>query len=206
VLLRRWLWRGAIAEKLGGASASLQQHVEDIGEDEHVSVQALLRRTGQPAARPERAPNVENGFSVAHARGKLVLCALWSRIPRSLVDGEKLVASDLFDGAVDEVLRRIVPAATPAFGRSVANRLLHPREGVAAARLVTDCLDEGALASHGIDLVSRDLLREGRFGDFLARRAAVLDAWITELFDARAEWERDDAPPVEAIASRRAAS
>lgn len=49
ILLRRWFWRGSIAQRLGGASGTMQQHVDDIREhDEDGSVQRLLERTGSP--------------------------------------------------------------------------------------------------------------------------------------------------------------
>ena len=49
VLLRRWFWRGSLGQRLGGASGTMQQHVNDIVEsDESASVQALLERTGMP--------------------------------------------------------------------------------------------------------------------------------------------------------------
>lgn len=42
ILLRRWLWRGSIGERLGGASSSLPQHLNDvIAGDEDGSVQLI---------------------------------------------------------------------------------------------------------------------------------------------------------------------
>jgi hypothetical protein len=206
VLLRRWLWRGAIAERLSGASGSIQQHVDDVkAGDEHGTVQALLRRTGVPVP-PAPSRDTEEPFSIAHARGKMIVCALVAHHPRDLVSGEKLDASKLFERDLGGILRAIVPPRSMSLGRSFANRLLHPPRGVSPARLVMDSLDEGALASHGLERDAQRALRTGDAATFLSRRSAVLGRGKSEFFDRQAEWERDDAPPVVTLAMRRTGS
>lgn len=205
-LLRRWFWRGAIAGRLGGASGSLQQHVDDIQEgDEHGSVQRLLERTGRPR-QPDLQGIAHEELSIGTARGKLVICALLSHMPRSLVNGEKVVPGELFNDGLNDVLLRIAPPRAAPLGKSIANRLLHPVSGVAPLRLIRDCMDEGALASHAIDPSSQDALRAGDVSAFLVHRAGVLEAWITRFLDRQAEWTRDDTPAATMLAQRRIAS
>jgi hypothetical protein len=204
VLLRRWLWRSTIAERLSGAS--VQQHVDDVNaNDEHGSVQALLRRTGAPIQQTSGLEPVEP-FSVAHARGKMSVCALMAHHPRDLTTGEKLDAPELFERGLSSHLRHIVAPRSTQLGRSFANRLLHPQRGVSPARLVSESLDEGALISHGIDLDAQRAFRSGDVATFLDRRAAVLGRWMREFFERQAEWARDDAPSVLAFATRRTGS
>lgn len=209
VLLRRWFWRGAVTGRLGGASGALQQHVDDVEPgDEHGSVRRLLDRTGDPR-KPNGATLAHDEISIASARGKVVLCALFSHAPRNLSNGDKIVPDELFGDGTHEVMLRIVPPGASELGSTIGNRLLHPTVGVAPSRLVRDCNDEGALASHGIDGASRHALREAGKGDvdmFLRRRAEVLEEWIAEFVDARAEWERPDTPSIKAFARRKQAS
>lgn len=127
VLLRRWFWRGALTEQLGGASGSLQQHADDVTQgSEHGSVQRLLQRTGRPAE-VSLDGVVEQPFSIATARGKLVACALLSRSPRSLLDGSKIEAESLFREGSDKATLRISASDATPFGSSVANILTFER-------------------------------------------------------------------------------
>ena len=203
ILLRRWLWRGSLGERLGGASSSMQKHVDDVTEDEAKSVQALLRRTG--SAKGLSLDDAEwtktIAASVATARGKATICALLAQHPRSLVTGERLDASDLFRDGVTDALRPIV-RGTPS-GHGVLNKLLHPA-GAAAKTLILECSDEAALVSHGIDTEAREALRQGHVETFHARRENSLRRSIEAFFARHTEPGRDDAPPIAALTRRSA--
>ena len=206
ILLRRWFWRGAVLERLGGASGSLQQHVDDVRpDDEHQSVQRLLARTGK-SDEPDLANVGREDVSIATARGKVILCALLLHVPRDLRTGEKIAAEVLFGDDTQEVTQRIVQPTTSTLGSAIANRLVHPAVGVAPSRLLRDCNDEGALASHGIDPAARRALGQGDVQAFLEQRAQVLTDWIRTFIEQRAEWERPDTPPVKVLAHRKRAS
>lgn len=199
ILLKRWFWRGAVAEKHGGASSSLQQHVDDVQpSDERGSVKRLLERTGEP-----REPKLDGiaraDVSVATAQGKTVLCALLSHKPRSLQSGERITTSELFADEGHETTLRIVQPAEAPLGSSISNRLMHPSVGVAPSRLIRECEDEGALASHGIDSTSRRALIKGAIDTFLERRATLLQSWIVDFVDIRAEWSRPDTPSIKSL-------
>ena len=203
VLLKRWFWRGAVAGRHGGASGSLQQHVDDVRpDDEHGSVKRLLDRTGE-ARKPDLGTLARDEISIASARGKVTLCALFSRAPRSLSTGDKLVPEALFGDGTHEVMLRIVQPRDSELGSTIGNRLLHPSIDVAPSRLVRECNDEGALASHAINRSSQRALREGDVDAFLKRRAEVLAEWILHFVDTRAEWDRPDTPSVKVLAQQR---
>lgn len=206
ILLRRWFWRGAVLERQGGASGSLQQHIDDIRpDDEHDSVQRLLARTGK-SEEPDLANVGREDVSIATARGKIILCALLVHVPRDLRTGEKIAPEVLFGDETQEVTQRIVQPTTSNLGSAIANRLLHPAVGLASSRLLRDCNDEGALASHGVDSEARRALRHSDVQAFLEHRADVLTDWIRTFIDQRAEWGRGDTPPVKALAHRKRAS
>ena len=206
VLLKRWFWRGAVAGRHSGASGSLQQHVDDVQpDDEHGSVKRLLDRTGE-ARKPDLGIIARDEFSIASARGKVILCALFSHAPRNLSTGDKIVSDDLFGDGTHEVMLRIVQPRESDLGSTIGNRLLHPSIDVAPSRLVRECNDEGALASHAIDRSSQRALRQGDVDTFLKRRADALAEWVLQFVDTRAEWARPDTPSVKALAQRKKAS
>jgi hypothetical protein len=201
VALKRWVWRGSLGEVLGGASGSLQQHVDDVLEnDEHGSVQRLLSRTGTASSAP--ALESSDSFSLAHARGKLALSALLASHPRDLETGEILKPDALFGGKLDAVWRSVVriPPNQPERGQlALANRLLHPRRERSPTQLILACEDEGALASHALDAATCAALRRGDANAFLELRSKHLVARLHAYFARQAEWARDTMPPAEGI-------
>ena len=206
VLLKRWFWRGAVAGRHSGASGSLQQHVDDVRpNDEHGSVKRLLDRTGE-TRKPDSGTIARDEISIASARGKVILCALFSHAPRNLSTGDKIEPDELFGDETHEVMLRIVQPRESELGSTIGNRLLHPSIDVAPSRLVRECNDDGALASHAIDRSSQRALRQGDVDTFLKHRAELLAEWIVQFVDARAEWDRPDTPSVKVLAQRKKAS
>ncbi|MCX4239368.1 DUF262 domain-containing protein [Paraliomyxa miuraensis] len=207
ILLRRWLWRGSFGERLGGASGSMQQHVDDVTEDEAESVQALLRRTGSPEglSLDDAQWGGTIAASMASARGKAMICALLAQRPRSLVTGELLDASVLFRDRVTEALRPIVRGSTSGVHSKpgAINKLLHP-SGSAAKSLILECTDDAALFSHGIDDDARKALRRGDVETFFERRGESLRRSTEAFFARHMELERDDAPSLAALTRRTA--
>ncbi len=207
ILLRRWLWRGSLGERLGGASSSMQQHVDDVTEDEAESVQALLRRTGSPKGLvfDDAEWGKTIAASLASARGKAMICALLAQHPRSIVTGERLDASVLFGDGVTDALRPILRGSASGVHAKpgVINKLLHP-SGSAARSLILECTDEAALFSHGIDAKAREGLRRGDVETFYARRGESLRRSTEAFFARQTELERDDAPPLSALTRRSA--
>ncbi len=203
ILLRRWLWRGSLGERLGGASSSMQQHVDDVTPDETESVQALLRRTGLPdgLSLDDADWGRTIAASMASARGKAMICALLARQPRSLVTGERLDVSELFRHGVTDALRPILRGSGAGVhpGAGVLNKLLH-EQGPPARSLILECTDEAALYSHGIDAEARDRLRRGDVEKFFARRGDSLRRSTEAFFARHTELERDDAPSIAALA------
>lgn len=206
LLLRRWLWRGSLGERLGGASGTMQQHVNDVTIDEHESVQSLLRRTGSPIDIDLDDWDHTAGASVASARGKMLVCALLARQPRDLVTGEHLDISALFRDGTTNLLRPIVRESVDGShrGKGIVNKLLHPAGPVNPRHLILDCADEAALVSHGISHEARDALRGGEVEAFFTLRAQSLSRSTQAFFQGHAELGRDDTPPLAALTRRSA--
>ena len=204
ILLRRWLWRASLAQRLTGASGSLQEHVDDVkAGDEQGSVQRLLERSG--AGEPPADVAILSGsFSSKNARARLEACALMARRPRNLRSGELLSPGELFaEGR--EALRQVV-APRRAEGteaiRTIANRLLHPATpGIGAAQLLADCVDPAALASHAVADEAIFALRDGEAAGFLDFRRDELSRWNERFFARLAEWRADDSPALSMLRS-----
>jgi hypothetical protein len=208
ILLRRWLWRGSLGERLGGASSSMQQHVDDVMIDETQSVQALLRRTGSPEGlSPDDAEWSRTiAASAASARGKAMICALLAQRPRNLVTGERLDVGLLFREGVTRGLRPILNSSTDGAhpGQGVVRKLLHPPGPRPTRILILECTDEAALLSHGIGAEAHEAFRQGDLETFYARRANALRRSAEAFFARQTELGRDDAPPIAALVVRSA--
>lgn len=150
-LLRRWVWRGALAGQLAGSTVGLRQHVGAVTVDEDASVQALL---ALEAAAPRNTELDLGVFRLNTARSALAACALAALEPRDLTTGEALDVPAIFERSPRKPLPEVVvgDGARSDLARS-ANRLLHPPGRDMTARLVA--AEPTVLASHGIPGATR---------------------------------------------------
>lgn len=206
ILLKRWLWRGSLGERLGGASGTMQQHVDSVYEKEDGSVQALLSLTGFPGDIHLEDWDRTATATLRSARGKMLVCALLARLPRDLLTGDRLDVSELFRHGITDLLRPIVQgsASGPPRGKGIVNKLLHPKGPIGPRQLIVDCTDEASLLSHGINGAARDALRRGDVETFYSLRDDDLRRTTQAFFELHAELSRDDTPSLTALARRSA--
>lgn len=206
ILMKRWLWRGSLGERLGGASGTMQQHVDDVSDREDESVQALLRRTGLPSDIHLDDWDHTAGATVRSARGKMLVCALLARMPRDLLTGNRLDVSELFRDGITDILRPIVRESEGGLhrGKGIVNKLLQPKGPIGPRQLIVECTDAASLISHGIDGEARDALRRGDVEVFYTRRGADLRRTTQAFFERHAELSRDDTPSLLALTRRSA--
>lgn len=198
-LLRRWVWRGALAERLSGASGTLAAHVKDVlVTNEQQAIEALLARTGG-STRVDAT--VRDKFVFGNARPMLELCALVALRPRDLQTRSELDVRALL--SIDEPaksLRSIINMDRNdclSLASSIANRLLHP--GVSktnVARLIQRCDDPATLLSHGISTDAFDALNRRDMQGFLEQRKQTLERWFERFFAEKCEWDADDSPSI----------
>lgn len=172
-LLRRWVWRAA----LGDAEIDLSPAaLEVIRDDATDSALRLLARTPLPTP----APPGRELLDLASRRGRLVLQGMASLHPRDLTTGELI---DIEHSRVQPILDD-----RPA---EPANLMFHDHVYAAGLHSVLDAVlgagDPVLLASHGIDATGVDLLRVRDDDAFLARRAALLDRVVPEVWRRRTE-------------------
>lgn len=167
-MLRRWVWRIALAD---GDLDLTPSALSVIREDAAQSAVRLLETAPIPA--PIGPGRVE--LDITGRRGRQVLLGLASLHPRDLSTGV------LVD--VDAVTPRVILRDR---GTEAANLLIHdaPWSGGSTTlrEAVETATDPELLASHGIDEVAVDLLRDGDDEAFLARRSATLDRAVLEFW------------------------
>ncbi|MCB9763950.1 MAG: DUF262 domain-containing protein [Alphaproteobacteria bacterium] len=192
-LLTRWVWRGALnAIHSDSSNAAVAAHQEDLGQEEHVSVQRLLHRVPReaPTADPMIAWTGQAMVTRIYATLMLTLEPLdptteepWS--PAAL-------SSMLSERSLGDVFRRpLDPKAKP-----IAARILLPARYV-AHQLVN--ASEEVLTSLGVDPLAAEALRRGDSDAFITHRAAHLRALLERHARLRAAPGENDRPPMVVI-------
>ena len=199
-LLARWLWRGALLGVHGGMIVQTRQMFAAIGDDEHVSVQALLATLPQTAALTNyEAFNLE-GYSFSHARCKIQLLALLDLCPVDVRTGVPVFDAEVLasEAPFKSMVRSICSDAPDPLGH-LAKIMFHPSVSGGLAHAVMTCDEPALLASHAISDDARRAFKFGRLTDFLALRIEALMAAIDGFAARRGEWDEADTPPVEAL-------
>jgi hypothetical protein len=202
LLLRRWLWRGALGGRLTGATIGMRQHlacIDDKSKDEEASVQRLLELAGSKP--PEDVLRLDR-FHFSTARNKLQCCVLASLEPRHLFTGEPLDLPELLSVESEERVTTILRGklAGDERGRGLANRVLHPRiPSPEIVKAISNSTDERVLASHAISQQAQRALRDRDVARFLALREQTLRDVVDRYFRRQAEWGADDSPSLESM-------
>lgn len=210
-LLRRWFWRAAVIgpEVFSGWTQAMRALASDISPaDEDGSVQALLDAV-KPY--PQKLPVVTT-FRSTSASSRMLLCALWSLQPRSVLTGEPygrdLLAKAL-EGrrtAVDIVFT--VLKREPDGGRRAANRCLllgDDSQEDARSRFANPTLDlspstwQRVLESHAVDPAAASSLSKGDDAGFLAHRGDSLTSIAHRFLRNMTESSLEDTPPLESF-------
>lgn len=195
VLLRRWVWRVASLEGVGGRTEVLRQAVNAVEADEDASAAALLGLL-RDVPRSDRL-SLPKSYAFNQARAKLAVLAMADQAPVDLVTREQLDIGALVSRQGAEAMRPIfapsVVRSTAGRG-SIANRLLQPASGASDLRgLLLDAAPTD-LAGHVVDARAMSALRRDDAERFLARREAALEDVLNDFVASRAEWERSDRP------------
>jgi hypothetical protein len=194
-LLRRWIWRDALAlDRKSTSVSTLRDAVRAIGADEAASVQRLISSVG---SRGQNEGNLSPRLNEARARANVAMMASWG--PRSLVDGSIIDLPELFENQASPV-----QTVTKEKTATLANRMIHgPTSSPLSELLVdsplrrTDPVTFGeVLESHGVTETSVNALEAGSPGDFLELRRDELRSRLLQTGNRLAEWGADDRPPL----------
>lgn len=196
ILLRRWLWRGALAQRHTGATLGLQRHLDLVHEnDEDGSVQRLLPLTG---SQPAPDADVVEHFHFNNAKSKLQGSALASLVPLHIQTQKPIDIGALLSEAHPKTLPQLIhrPPSKMALAGGLANRILHPELGTPSELILAlqNTNSRAVLDSHCIGKNAQDALKRENFEAFLTLRGQALEKIVHQYFEKQAEWDADDSP------------
>ncbi|WFE39085.1 DUF262 domain-containing protein [Micromonospora sp. WMMD998] len=186
-LLRRWVWRSAVAgsRARGVGVADVRNQVEAVAAaDPQTAAMSLLRQVQQF---PDFVAELDK-VHFNHAMTKLNTLGLLSAEPRDPASGEILDVTRLLDHG--SPLRPLLSDDGPA-GQTIANRLvLPPGERLTADLMAT--VSPTVAASHLIDEAAQERLARADGDGFLHLRGGVCERTITGHVNRMAEWGARD--------------
>jgi hypothetical protein len=192
LLLRRWIWRDAVAGGSGGSGAAsvLRRAAQAINEDEDASVQRLLVL----APVTEKAELDLWSHQLNRAAGRINLALLDQLHPHSLRTGEPVDVPALLDGG--EFLR--IPSPTGRIDTIACVFLNPPLRDDEIAEAFSGASDE-TLTSHGLQ-PSDVAFADGELTEIIAARVSSLSVLLPERLAALTEPGVSDRPAIAALA------
>lgn len=188
-LLRRWVWRGAVAgTRAGGVSKTeVRSQVGAVEAANTVdAAQALLSQVRQY---PDFTPELDK-LHFRHAMAKINVLGLLSVGPRRLDADEPVDVTRLLGS--ESPLRRIIPNESSGLASTMANRALavpgRGRSLLAELKTAPPSTQE----SHLVDRPAYMFLIEERYHQFLRYRAYLVAEAITAHVSNMAEWGARD--------------
>jgi hypothetical protein len=192
LLLRRWLWRDAVAGGSGssGAAPIMRRAAQAITDDETTSVQQLLK-----LAPPTEHPTLDlSSHQLNRAASRINLALLDQLHPLDLQTGERVDVPALLDGG--ELLR--IPSSSGSVD-SIASVFLHAtlRDDELTGVFANASLE--ALQSHALTSAAAVAVDSG-LGAIVAGRLESLTALLPKRVTALAEPEKSDRPAIASLA------
>lgn len=191
ILLARWFWRDVVANHEDrGAAMAIRRMQHCVDDDEHASVQALLR-TGQHVT-----PGKERAWAAIRRSKKILAVILASLGPRNLMDDTTL---DLERHFVLPARDWFVKLDGTMSGSAVSTLLLHPRMSSAELERAIAHAPAEALRSHMFPDEAVRALTHGKRARAIALRESALREDALEFLNRRAAWDAEDRPPIDAL-------
>lgn len=192
LLLRRWLWRDAVAGGSGGSGAApiMRRAAQAITDDEPASVQQLLKLT--PII---DVPLLDlSSHQLNRAASRINLALLDQLQPADFQTGEPVDVPALLDGG--ELLR--IPSGSGSVD-SIACIFLHPALRDDELPAILSEASPDVLASHGLASPIEPAADVG-LSSVIAARADTLSKVLPERLLALTETERNDRPAIATLA------
>lgn len=192
-LLRRWVWRSAVAgtRARGVSVADVRGQVAAVDAGNPVdSAQQVL---GRVQSFPDFSPELDK-IHFGHAMAKLNALGLLSAEPRDLTTGFPVDVTSLLERG--GLLHAIVLGEISPLTGTIANRTI---VAAGSGRLLQRQLANAPVdvaASHLVDPKAQGLLGTGDLDNFLNRRAEHATATIRRHVDSMAEWGARDGQSV----------
>jgi len=188
-LLRRWVWRGAVAgtRARGVSVPAVRSQMSALDRpDAVIAATEMLRQVQQfPDFRPEL-----DRMHFSHAMAKLVVLGMLSADPRDPSTGNPLDLPHLLEAG--SPLRPLFSSTADPLSATAAARVVAPAGSPRALRNAICAAPADLAASHLVDPESQDLLASFAEHEFLERRSRLLAEAIVEHTERMAEWNARD--------------
>lgn len=186
-LLRRWIWRGAVAgTRSGGMSVvDIRNQVAAVGEKDAVGAASGLLGLVRPF--PDFRAELDK-VHFRHAMAKLNALGMLSAGPRDLASGQPVEVAVLLDGGA--VWRPVFGGQTGT--DTVSNRIVVGSGTPQSIQQVLAMAGPEVALSHLIDEQAQMLIMGGRRSEFLQHRGRAIAAAIERHVADMAEWGARD--------------
>jgi hypothetical protein len=195
-LLRRWVWRSAVAgaRARGISVVDIRRQVHAAESDTSLNAVLALLALVQPPYPFE--VNLQK-IHLNHAMSRINVLGLLSVTPRDLRSGQPIdVRPLLADGSP---LRPILTDGPWPHGGSMANRIVSAPVHGSPVRDLLVAADPAVSESHLVDEAGQFLLAQGGSESFLRARAGALEETIKNHVDRMAEWGARDGRSISGI-------
>lgn len=188
-LLRRWVWRSAMAGTRARGISVVDVRHQVFVVDRPTPLDAARELLGMVPPFLEFVPDLGN-VNLKHAMAKINVLGLLSAEPRDLLTGQRLEIRVLLEAG--SPLRAIVTDHSAPMTRTMANRIVcSMRPGRSLQRALISAPPDVA-ASHLIGSDTHDFLLNGDYQQFLARRSEVVISVIGAHVERMSEWGARD--------------
>ncbi|MBO4206733.1 DUF262 domain-containing protein [Micromonospora echinofusca] len=188
-LLRRWVWRGAVAgtRARGISVADVRGQIGAV--DAADPVTAAQQVLNQVQSFPDFTPEPDK-IHFSHAMAKLNVLGLLSVAPRDLDSGAPVDIRQLLEQG--SPLHTILSGKQDGPTDTIANRVVVPAAPSRQIRQQLATVSADIAASHLIDAEAQRLLAAGATDAFLERRTAAVAVAIRRQVSQMAEWGARD--------------
>jgi hypothetical protein len=188
-LLRRWVWRSAIAgtRARGISVVDVRHQVFVIDRPTPLEAARELLYMVPPSA--DFVPDLGN-VNLKHAMAKVNVLGLLSAEPRDLQTGQRIdIRALLEDGSP---LRAIITDHSELLTGTMANRIVSQMKSGSSLRSALISASPDVAATHLIGSDTHAFLLDGDYQQFLARRSEVVATVIAAHVERMSEWGARD--------------
>ncbi len=196
-LLVRWTWRTLLGIKSVDERTLLRHSLDAIeGNEPETTMQKLLgqipRKKGLDYTLPAK-------FDARAADSRIILLALSSLHPLHPENEKPIDIADLIEEYDLNAFRKII-----SVGTEVSNRILLPPIVKGVRKELIDLInregpDSEILKSHCVNQNAAELLRHGKFDEFLSCRGKLLIETVDSFGSRLAAWDMSDRPSINYI-------
>jgi hypothetical protein len=188
-LLRRWVWRSAMAGTRARGISVVDVRHQVFAIDRPTPFEAARELLDMVPPFPDFVPDLSN-VNLKHAMAKINVLGLMSVEPRDLQTGQRIeIRALLEDGSP---LRAIITGHPELRTGTMANRIVYPMKSARSLRHALVSASPDVAATHLIGSDTQHFLLEGDYQQFLMRRSNVVRTIIGAHVERMSEWGARD--------------